>query len=176
MEQGFPTSILDRRAVELETLSRDGGGDPRFTKTTGVEAYTGNELIIKGALEAGVGLITGYPGSPVSEVFDAISLVAPLLAERGIGAQIANNEALSTARLNGARQAGLRAMAVMKSVGLHVGADGLAIGNLMEMRKREGGAVVVVGDDPWNETTQINSDSRFLSQHLHMPVIEPSTF
>jgi len=176
MEQGFPTSILDRRAVELEQLARDGGGDPRFLKTSGVEAFTGNELLVKGALEAGVGLITGYPGSPVSEVFDAVSLVAPLLAERGVVAQIANNEALSTARLNGARQAGLRALSVMKSVGLHVGADGLAIGNLMEIRKREGGAVVVVGDDPWNETTQINSDSRFLSMHLHMPVIEPSTF
>src|SRR5215212_977022 len=100
MEQGFPTSILDRRAVELEQMARDGGSDPRFLKTTGVEAYTGNELLVKGALEAGVGLITGYPGSPVSEVFDAISLVAPLLAERGIVAQIANNEALSTARLN----------------------------------------------------------------------------
>ncbi len=150
--------------------------DPRFLKTSGVEAFTGNELLVKGALEAGVGLITGYPGSPVSEVFDAISEVAPYLAERGMVAQIANNEALATARLNGARQAGLRAMAVMKSVGLHVGADGLAIGNLMEIRKPEGGAVVVVGDDPWNETTQINSDSRFLSKHLHMPVLEPSTF
>ncbi len=150
--------------------------DPRFTKTSGVEAYTGNELLVKGALEAGVGLITGYPGSPVSEVFDAISEVSPYLVERGVVAQIANNEALATARLNGARQAGLRAMAVMKSVGLHVGADGLAIGNLMEMRKRDGGAVVVVGDDPWNETTQINSDSRFLSKHLSMPLLEPSTF
>ncbi|MCG3205320.1 MAG: hypothetical protein KCHDKBKB_02039 [Elusimicrobia bacterium] len=150
--------------------------DPRFLKTSGVEAFTGNELLLKGAIEAGVGLITGYPGSPVSEVFDAISEVAPYLAERGMVAQIANNEALATARLNGARQAGLRAMAVMKSVGLHVGADGLAIGNLMEIRKPEGGAVVVVGDDPWNETTQINSDSRYLSKHLHMPLVEPSTF
>ncbi len=150
--------------------------DPRFLKTSGVEAFTGNELLVKGALEAGVGLITGYPGSPVSEVFDAITEVAPYLAERGVVAQIANNEALATARLNGARQAGLRGMAVMKSVGLHVGADGLAIGNLMEIRKPEGGAVVVVGDDPWNETTQINSDSRFLSKHLNMPILEPSTF
>lgn len=36
--------------------------------------------------------------------------------------------------------------------------------------------MVIVGDDPWNETTQINSDSRFLSLHLHMPVLEPATF
>ncbi len=150
--------------------------DPRFQKTHGIEAFTGNELLVKGALEAGVGLITGYPGSPVSDVFDVLHDIAPYLAERGIVAQIANNEALSTARLNGARQAGLRAMAVMKSVGLHVAADALAVGNLMETRKPDGGAVVVVGDDPWNETTQINSDSRFLSRHLNMPIVEPSTF
>jgi indolepyruvate ferredoxin oxidoreductase len=150
--------------------------DKRFLKESGVEAFTGNELIMKGALEAGAHLITGYPGSPVSDVFEAASSIAPLLEERGIVAQLANNEALAAARLNGARIAGLRAMSVMKSVGFHVAADGLAIGNLAETRRPEGGAVAVVGDDPWNETTQINSDSRFLSQHLHMPVLEPSTF
>src|SRR5437879_13624328 len=107
--------------------------------------------MVKGALEAGVGLLTGYPGSPVSDVFEAISMIAPYMAERGLVAQIANNEALATARLNGARQAGLRALAVMKSVGLHVGADALAIGNLMELRNPAGGAVVVVGGDEWYE-------------------------
>ena len=73
--------------------------DPRFLKTSGVEAFTGNELLVKGALEAGVGLITGYPGSPVSDVFEAISMIAPYMTERGLVAQIANNEALATARL-----------------------------------------------------------------------------
>src|SRR5260370_108524 len=92
-------------------LSSRGGIDPRFLKSSGIEAFTGNELIVKGALEAGVALITGYPGSPVSEVFDSIGAIAPYLAERGVVAQIANNEALATARLNGARQAGLRALA-----------------------------------------------------------------
>jgi indolepyruvate ferredoxin oxidoreductase len=161
-------------SVKLSTTQ--AGVDPRFLKTSGVEAFTGNELLLKGALEAGVALITGYPGSPVSDVFDAIHAIAPYMASRGVVAQIANNEALSTARLNGARQAGLRALAVMKSVGLHVGADALATGNLMEFRNPKCGGVVVVGDDPWNETTQINSDSRYLSKHLHMPVVEPSTF
>jgi indolepyruvate ferredoxin oxidoreductase len=150
--------------------------DARFLKDDGAAAFTGNELILKGALEGGAALLTGYPGSPVSEVFEAVGRAADLLKEKGIVARMANNEALAAARLNGARLAGLRGLAVMKSVGLHVAADGLAIGNLAESRRPEGGAVVVVGDDPWNETTQINSDSRFLSQHLHMPVVEPSSF
>lgn len=74
--------LSDHRAVELDRLSREGVPDPRFLKSSGIEAFTGNELLVKGALEAGVGLITGYPGSPVSEVFDAIGLIAPVLAER----------------------------------------------------------------------------------------------
>ncbi|MCB4756717.1 MAG: 2-oxoacid:acceptor oxidoreductase family protein [Elusimicrobia bacterium] len=172
-----PSALFKRKDPPLSSPPfRRDRVDPRFLKFSGVEAYTGNELIVKGALEAGVGLVTGYPGSPVSDVFEVLSAVSPYLSEKGVVAQIANNEALAAARLNGARQAGLRAMAVMKSVGMHVAADGLAIGNLMETRHREGGAVCVVGDDPWNETTQINSDSRYLSKHLHMPLLEPATF
>src|SRR5476649_1794836 len=149
--------------------------DERFLKEEGAEIFTGNELILKGALEAWCALVTGYPGSPVSDIFDAAYANRELLKKRGILAEMANNEALAVARLNGSRMAGVKAMAVMKSVGLHVAADGLALGNLSEPNN-EGGSLVVVGDDPWIESTQINNDSRYLSQHLHMPVIEPATF
>ncbi|MBI3291827.1 MAG: 2-oxoacid:acceptor oxidoreductase family protein [Elusimicrobia bacterium] len=149
--------------------------DNRFVKAEGIEAFTGNELIVKGALEASVALVTGYPGSPVSEVFDVLGSIRELLKEHGILAQIANNEALSAARLNGARMGNVRAMAVMKSLGMHVASDGLALDNLIEPNN-EGGGIVVVGDDPWIESTQINNDSRFIAQHLHMPVMEPATF
>jgi indolepyruvate ferredoxin oxidoreductase len=149
--------------------------DERFLKEEGLEVYTGNELILKGGLESGLGLLTGYPGSPVSDVFDSATSIAALLQKHGILAEMANNEALSVARLNGSRMAGVRAMAVMKSVGLHVAADGLALGNLSEP-SNDGGSIVVVGDDPWMDSTQINNDSRYLSEHLHMPVLEPATF
>lgn len=150
--------------------------DERFSAQAGVKVFTGNELLLKGGLEGGMALFTGYPGSPISDVFDSIYVNRDLFLEHGIVGQIANNEALAVARLNGARMANLRAMAVMKSVGLHVASDGIAIGNLAEPKHPEGGALIVVGDDPWNETTQINSDSRFLSQHLQAPILEPSTF
>lgn len=150
--------------------------DKRFLNESGFEVFTGNELLLKGGLESRMALLTGYPGSPVSDIFDSVFMNRDLLVEHGILGQMANNEALAAARLNGTRLINLRAMAVMKSVGMHVAADGLAIGNLVESNHPEGGAIIVVGDDPWNETTQINSDSRFLAQHLHMPVLEPSTF
>ncbi|MDP6701491.1 MAG: indolepyruvate ferredoxin oxidoreductase, partial [Candidatus Latescibacteria bacterium] len=149
--------------------------DSRFLLENGTGIFTGNELIVKGALENRVGAITGYPGSPLAELFETLEQNKELFNERGIVAQIANNEALAAARLNGSQMAGIRALAVMKNVGLHVAADGLALGN-MAGAAPTGGALVAVGDDTWSEGTQVPADSRFLSQHLYMPVLEPATF
>lgn len=147
--------------------------DKRFIQESGTNVYTGCELLIKGALESGVSLLTGYPGSPLADVFEVIRRNANLFKEHGIVAQIANNEALSVARLNGSQMAKLRAVAYMKSVGLHVASDALAISNLAGTT---GGAVVVVGDDPASSSTQVPADSRFIARHLYTPVVEPSTF
>ena len=149
--------------------------DPRFLLEQGTGIYTGNELIVKGALESQVGIITGYPGSPLAELFETLENNKDLFNEHGIVAQIANNEALAAARLNGSQMEGIRALAVMKSVGLHVAADGLALGNMVGASP-SGGVLVAVGDDTWSEGTQVPADSRFLSQHLYMPVLEPATF
>ena len=147
--------------------------DERFTQASGTHVYTGCELLVKGALESGVSLLTGYPGSPIAEVFDILQRNAELLKTNGIVAQIANNEALSIARLNGSQMADVRAIAYMKSVGFHVASDALAISNLAGTT---GGAVVVVGDDTWSHSTQVPADSRFLARHVYTPLIEPSTF
>ena len=147
--------------------------EDRFIQESGTNVYTGCELLVKGALEGQVNLLTGYPGSPLAEVFDVMKANAALLKEHGILAQIGNNEALSVARLNGSQMANLRAAAFMKNVGMHVASDALAISNLAGTT---GGAVVVVGDDTWGASTQVPADSRFLARHLYTPVIEPSTF
>ena len=150
--------------------------DTRFTKGDGLEVFTGNELLLKGALEieGGVHLLTGYPGSPIAGFFDAMEAIGPLLNEKGIVAKIANNEALSVAMVNGAQMVGARAITVFKNVGMHVASDALALGVLSGSHGDSGG-VVICGDDPWCESTQVPADSRFLAEHLRMPVIEPST-
>ena len=147
--------------------------DDRFSQSKGTNVYTGCELLVKGSLEAGVSLLTGYPGSPLAEVFDVLERNADLLNSNGIVAQIGNNEALSVARLNGSQMANIRAIAFMKSVGMHVASDSLAISN---MAGTTGGAVVVVGDDTWSYSTQVPVDSRILARHLFMPLVEPSTW
>jgi indolepyruvate ferredoxin oxidoreductase len=149
--------------------------DERFLQESGTQAYTGSELLLKGAIEGGVALVTGYPGSPLADFFEVPPKRQQLLNDYGIVFQMANNEALAAARLNGSQMADLKAMAVIKSVGAHVAADGLSLGNLSKHGRR-GGAIVVIGDDPWNESTQVPADSRYIAQHMHIPVIEPSTF
>src|SRR5687768_9924026 len=133
---------------------------PKFLRDSGIDVFNGNELIFKGALEAqgGVHLMTGYPGSPVATFFDVLSDCASLLKEHGIEGRLANNEALSVAAVNGSQMGPLRAMAVFKSVGLHVASDALALGNLAGPHP-DGGVVIVIGDDPWSESTQVPADS-----------------
>ncbi len=148
--------------------------DSRFLSSSGWEVFTGNELIVKGILETegGVSLFTGYPGSPVAQCFDLMGSLAPLLKKHGVHAFQSNNEALASAAINGSQMAGIKAICVMKSVGVHVAADALALGNLAGVHP-QGGAVIVMGDDPWCDSTQVPVDSRFISEHLRMPVIEP---
>jgi len=149
--------------------------DPRFAQGSGRAVFTGNELLVKGALETegGVHLLTGYPGSPIAGYFDIVRTIQPLLAEHGIVARQAVNEAVSVAMVNGAQMAGCRAMAAFKSVGLHVAADALALGVLAGTQGESGG-LIVVGDDPWSDSTQVPADSRFLAEHVRLPLLEPA--
>jgi len=149
--------------------------EPRFLTGEGPQIFTGNEALLKGALEAegGTHYLGGYPGSPIAGFFDAFSGIRELLTEQGIRAVINNNEALAAAALNGTQTLPVRAMIVLKSVGVHVAADALALASLAGAHP-EGGAIVVYGDDPWSDSTQVPADSRFISRHLYIPVIEPS--
>ncbi len=150
--------------------------DPRFLADSGREVFTGNELLIKGALETegGVHLLTGYPGSPVAGFFDVLGDIKDILGQHGIRAFQANNEALGVAAVNGSQMLACRAIATMKSVGVHVASDALALGNLAGAHP-QGGAVIIMGEDPWCDSTQVPADSRFICEHLRMPVVEPGT-
>src|ERR1700710_1871524 len=150
--------------------------DPRFLTDNGHEIFTGNELLVKGCLETdgGIHLLTGYPGSPVANFFDILGDIKDLITKNGVRAFQANNEALGAAAVNGSQMAACRAVAVMKSVGVHVASDALAIGNLAGAHP-EGGAVIIMGDDPWCDSTQVPADSRFLCEHVRMAVVEPGT-
>src|SRR6266540_2553109 len=157
---------------------RDVMSDKRFVQGSGINAFNGNELIVKGALESKVGLMAGYPGSPVAEVFTILEENAEILRECGLWGEMTNDESQGAAALNGALDVGVNAVAVMKSVGLNVAADPINIINYADklgLSGKRGGALVVCGDDPHASSTQVAGDSRQLMEHLKMAIIEPST-
>ncbi|MBI5780326.1 MAG: 2-oxoacid:acceptor oxidoreductase family protein [Rhodocyclales bacterium] len=145
----------------------------------------GNELIIQGGLEAGVSLYTGYPGSPLADFFNVLQARRAELTRHGVRVAIANNEGNAAAMAAGARQAGRDCLLAMKSMGLQVAADALSVGNFADPGPRaidpdsgtpcHAGVVVVVGDDPWCQSTATPADSRYLFKHLHIPFLEPAT-
>src|SRR6266550_4335120 len=122
--------------------------DKRFVQQSGIDAFNGNELIVKGALESQVGLMAGYPGSPVAEIFTILEENADILREVGLWGEMTNDEAHPINIINYSDKYGLSG--------------------------KKGGAVVVCGDDPHASSTQVASDSRALMEHLKMPIIEPS--
>ncbi len=57
-----------------------------------VELLLGNEAIVRGALEAGIGFACGYPGTPSSEVTDSL---ARLAGARGFAFEYSVNEKIA---------------------------------------------------------------------------------
>jgi indolepyruvate ferredoxin oxidoreductase len=149
-----------------------------------VKVLSGNELIIQGGLEAGFSLYTGYPGSPLADYFNILYARKKEFEKNGIRVAIGNSEANAAAMASGAKQAGRDVCVAMKSMGLHVASDALSVGNFANPaipKLDEGskellypGVVIVVGDDPWSQSTSTPADSRYLFKHLHMSFLEPS--
>ena len=128
---------------------------------------TGNEAIARGAWEAGVNLVSGYPGTPSTEILENISK----LYKADVYCEWAPNEKVGFETAVGASSAGARAMTTMKHVGLNVAADPLMtfayIGAI-------GGFVAVVADDPGMNSSQNEQDTRRFARFAKVPVIEPS--
>jgi len=129
----------------------------------------GNEAIAYGALEAGVQVVTGYPGTPSSEVFTTLASMA---GEYGFHAQWSVNEKVALEVAAGAAYAGARAMVTMKQVGLNVAADPLMTLAYIGVK---GGLVLVVADDPGPHSSQNEQDTRKFAQFAKLPVLDPSS-
>ncbi|MDP7490553.1 MAG: hypothetical protein QGG10_08570, partial [Arenicellales bacterium] len=88
---------------------------------TEVLALMGNDAIARGAWEAGVRVAAAYPGTPSTEILEA---VATYPAE-DIQAQWSPNEKVACDVAIGASFGGVRALVAMKHVGLNVASDSL---------------------------------------------------
>lgn len=129
----------------------------------------GNEAIARGALEAGVGVVTTYPGTPSSEIADSISAIAQ---EAGLYMEYSTNEIVALETAAGAALCGVRALSPMKHVGLNVAADAFMTLAYVGVR---GGFTIVTADDPNCYSSQNEQDNRLFAFFANVPCFEPSS-
>ena len=130
----------------------------------------GNEAIVRGALEAGVNVAAGYPGTPSSEIIECLSKVA---GERNMYVEWSTNEIVASEVAAAASFAGLRSMVVMKQNGVNVASDFLL--HLSSSGTR-GGMVLVTCDDPGALSSVNEGESRLFAKLLEFPLLEPGDF
>jgi len=130
----------------------------------------GNEAIVRGALEAGVNVASGYPGTPSSEIIESLSKVA---RERDLYVEWSVNEKVALEVTAAASFARLRALCVMKQNGVNVASDFLL--HLAGSGTR-GGFVMVTCDDPGALSSVNEGESRYFARLLEIPLLEPGTF
>lgn len=110
-------------------------------KPGSVELLMGNEAIARGALEAGIGVASAYPGTPSSEIITNLGKVAKKM---GLYVEWSINEKVAVEVAAAAALSGVRAITAMKQNGLNVALDFLANLVLTGVNK---GMVLMVGDD-----------------------------
>ncbi|MGP8011691.1 MAG: indolepyruvate ferredoxin oxidoreductase subunit alpha [Halobacteriota archaeon] len=131
----------------------------------------GNEAIAYGILEAGVSLVSGYPGTPSSEIIPFIVQHVERY-ERPPHVEWSVNEKVALEVAAGASYCDVRTAVVMKHVGLNVAADPLMT---LAYTGVKGGLVLVVADDPGCFSSQNEQDSRRYAQFAKIPCLDPST-
>jgi indolepyruvate ferredoxin oxidoreductase alpha subunit len=126
---------------------------------------TGDEAVARGAWEAGVRFASAYPGTPSTEILEALA------GYDEVHAEWAPNEKTALESAIGASMAGARSMASMKHVGVNVAADPLMTFSYMGVN---GGAVLVTADEPGMFSSQNEQDNRNYAKMGRIPMFEPA--
>jgi TPP-dependent indolepyruvate ferredoxin oxidoreductase alpha subunit len=126
----------------------------------------GDEAVARGAIEASIKLAASYPGTPSTEILEAIAEAAKNF---GIYAEWSVNEIVATEVAAGASMAGARSIVSMKHVGLNVASDAAMT---LAYTGVEGGMVIAVCDDPAMHSSQNEQDTRFFSVHSNLPLFD----
>ncbi|NCC76273.1 MAG: indolepyruvate oxidoreductase [Clostridia bacterium] len=139
--------------------------------TRNIQLLMGNEAIGQGLIEAGCQVAAAYPGTPSTEILQAVidrrdQALEPLHIEWSLNEKIAFEVALAGS------YTGKRSVAVMKQVGLNVAADPFMrtayIGTV-------GGMLTIVADDPGPHSSQNEQDTRLFCLQARVPVIDPAS-
>ena len=125
----------------------------------------GNEAVARGAYEAGVRVVSSYPGTPSTEITEFCAKYPEM------NCQWAPNEKVAVEVSFGASMTGARALSCMKHVGVNVAADPLYTAAYTGVNA---GLVIAAADDPFMHSSQNEQDSRMIARSSHIPMLEPA--
>ncbi|SEL26621.1 indolepyruvate ferredoxin oxidoreductase alpha subunit [Ruminococcus sp. YRD2003] len=132
------------------------------------EFLMGNAAIARGAVAAGLNVISGYPGTPSTEVLET----AAKYNDGSIYVEWSVNEKAALELGAGAAYCGARSMVTMKQVGLNVASDPLMSLAYIGVK---GGMVIMVADDPGPISSQTEQDTRHFASFSKLPCFDPSS-
>ena len=132
------------------------------------EYVMGNGAIALGALSAGVNLVTGYPGTPSSEILENIQKYS----DGSVHMEWSVNEKSAMEVAASAAYSGARTLVTMKQVGLNVASDPLMSLAYVGVK---GGMVIVSADDPGPISSQTEQDTRMFAEFCRIPVFDPTS-
>ena len=125
----------------------------------------GNAAAARGLYEAGVAVVSSYPGTPSTEITEEVAKYPEVYAEW------APNEKVAMETAFGASLAGKRSFCGMKHVGLNVAADPLFT---ISYTGVNAGMVIAVADDAGMHSSQNEQDSRHYAKAAKLPMLEPA--
>ena len=125
----------------------------------------GNAAVARGAYEAGVRVVSSYPGTPSTEITESMVKYPDVYVEWAPNEKVACEVAI------GSSMAGGRAMTCCKHVGLNVMADPLFTAAYIGVNA---GLVLCVADDPGMHSSQNEQDSRHYAKAAKVAMLEPS--
>lgn len=127
--------------------------------------------VTKALLEAGVGYVTGYQGSPISHLMDVLADAQPILNELGVYFEPAASEAAAAAALSASVNYPVRGAVTWKStVGTNVASDALsnlASGGVL------GGALIIVGEDYGEGSSIMQERTHAFAMKSQMWMLDP---
>ena len=132
------------------------------------EFLMGNAAIALGAIAAGVNVVSGYPGTPSTEVLETVAAHRP----EQVYVEWSVNEKAGMELAAGAAYTGANALVTMKQVGLNVASDPLMSLAYVGI---EGGMVVMVADDPGPISSQTEQDTRRFAAFSKLPCFDPTS-
>ncbi|MBS1269802.1 MAG: NAD(P)H-quinone oxidoreductase subunit I, chloroplastic [Gammaproteobacteria bacterium] len=169
-----PGKVFPKTDGASEPSAGSSESPTRSTKTSdivredaGIHPLMGNEAIARGVWEAGVRVATAYPGTPSTEILEAVAR----FPGEDIDAEWATNEKVAFDIAIGTSFAGERSFVAMKHVGLNVAMDALMSVTYIGVN---GGLVAAVCDDPGIHSSQNEQDTRLVARLAQVPVLEPT--